>query len=209
MTIASGCAALNEVYATAVDAMAQSMAAGGKQDMRAIMSVVTQRHSTQTRNEFSLLQIQVLSILPQLETLDEQPVATEEVAAARRLYPDVPAAPRSPVPVGRLSTGYGVRSFDSPESEAPCFASPGHAACSFVAVAVAFAGRRHSQANLYRPSCEAAMSSSIAGQAAHTCTRTRKLITRGALPQAMQMKTSRKAASSGSVLSRRCLMVSA
>ena len=51
--------------------------------------------------------VQVLSILPQLEKLDEQPVSSDEVSAARRLYPDLPPAPQSPAPSARASTSYG------------------------------------------------------------------------------------------------------
>ena len=53
--------------------------------------------------------VQVLSILPQLEKLDEQPVSAEEVSAARRLYPELPPAPQSPAPSARASGSYGAR----------------------------------------------------------------------------------------------------
>ena len=52
--------------------------------------------------------MQALSILPQLEKLDEQPVSAEEVSVARHLYPDLPTAPPSPVPAACASSSYGV-----------------------------------------------------------------------------------------------------
>ena len=50
----------------------------------------------------------MLSILPQLEKLDEQPVSLEEISVARQLYPDLPVAPQSPSPAARGSSSYGA-----------------------------------------------------------------------------------------------------
>ncbi len=70
--------------------------------------------------------VQVLSILPQLEKLDEQPVSSEEVSAARRLYPDLPPAPQSPVPSARATGSHGpcLRMITSRRSTSHNTASP-------------------------------------------------------------------------------------
>ena len=91
------------------------------------MTTVTQRScdadKQNCRQLRRLTRAQVLSILPQLEKLDEQPVSADEVAAARRLYPDLPVAPQSPAPRARLSGCHGTRGFPKqhhPARQAAC-----------------------------------------------------------------------------------------